>query len=566
MARIKSLLLFPFRLLHYIYLQIQAPFRSGNAYLLEIPSEFRESDKTFFMEMVSGRTEKPTYLQFLSTLRQISENPDIKKLFYIAEETDFGLAEMYEIGKVFERLKNKGVKLCGYSSKGDYKAIYLLSFADERYVHPKAEFTWLLPAAESFFFQGALKKAGIEVESFASGKYKSFAETFTRTGFSKEAKQNLESLLKSLNEQILETMSVNTGDDDWKDRSPLINAGLLKEMKFAEHITEDDFRDNCVYEDLKPPENEEEDKEEKYEILSYGSLKYRHKLNRFRFIRYPKEKIAVIPLKGDINDSERDETERKEGNISSGPVLSLLREVQEMDDIQYIVLEIDSGGGSAFASSMIYDQVLKLKKTKKIYVYQANYSASGGYFIASASDQIFSNPMCITGSIGAVMVRPNLKGLYEKLGITKDRAGSRKAGDIFSEYGKLSEESRKILSSEIHRIRDEFYDIVCKSRKISLKELIPLAEGRVFTGLQFLHHKMVDYTSGLLSLLNHIEEENSVKNPVWLYFLPEYSLKSAAGELDGLKRRFIHRKLKKRRHTDMFSLKDHYYRILGGKL
>ncbi|HNM03808.1 MAG TPA: signal peptide peptidase SppA, partial [Leptospiraceae bacterium] len=84
MPRLKSLFLFPFRLLHYIYLQIQAPFRTGNAYLLEIPSEFRESDKTFFMELISGRTEKPTYLQFLSLLRRISENTDIKKLFYIA--------------------------------------------------------------------------------------------------------------------------------------------------------------------------------------------------------------------------------------------------------------------------------------------------------------------------------------------------------------------------------------------------------------------------------------------------------------------------------------------------
>ncbi|HNF26296.1 MAG TPA: S49 family peptidase, partial [Leptospiraceae bacterium] len=114
--------------------------------------------------------------------------------------------------------------------------------------------------------------------------------------------------------------------------------------------------------------------------------------------------------------------------------------------------------------------------------------------------------------------------------------------------------------------KDEFYDIVCKSRKITRKELIPLAEGRVFTGLQFLQHKMVDYTSGLLSLLNHIEEENSVKNPVWLYFLPEYSLKSAAGELDGLRKRLFSGRLKKRRYADIFSLKDHYYRILGGKL
>ncbi|HNI99633.1 MAG TPA: S49 family peptidase, partial [Leptospiraceae bacterium] len=308
MPRLKSLFLFPFRLLHYIYLQIQAPFRTGNAYLLEIPSEFRESDKTFFMELISGRTEKPTYLQFLSLLRRISENTDIKKLFYIAEEADFGLAEMYEIGKAFERLKNRGVRLCAYSSKGDYKTLYLLSFADERYVHPKAEFIWLLPAAESFFFHGALKKSGIEVESFASGKYKSYAETFTRSGFSKEAKQNLESLLKSLNDQILETMLANTGDSDWKDRSPLLNAGLLKEMKFADHMTQDDFRDNCVYEDMCAPENEDEEKEETYEILSYSSLKYRHRKNRFRFIRYPKEKIAVIPLKGDITDSERDET------------------------------------------------------------------------------------------------------------------------------------------------------------------------------------------------------------------------------------------------------------------
>jgi protease-4 len=170
------------------------------------------------------------------------------------------------------------------------------------------------------------------------------------------------------------------------------------------------------------------------------------------------------------NKSEED---LKEGNIHAYPVIELLRSWTERDEIKVIIFEIDSGGGSAFASELIYREIKKLKVNKKIYAYFQNISASGGYYIGCAADEIISSPYCITGSIGTVLVRPNLKGLYDKLELSKDRIEFYPGREIFSEYGKLTSYSKNFLNEEIERVKNQFYNVVCLSRNKEIKISAP---------------------------------------------------------------------------------------------
>jgi protease-4 len=124
------------------------------------------------------------------------------------------------------------------------------------------------------------------------------------------------------------------------------------------------------------------------------------------------------------------------------------------------------------------------------------------------------------------MIRPNLKGLYDKLGITKDRAGFYPGREIFSEYGKLGIDSKKFLLKEIERVKNRFYEVVTKSRNISIKELQPKAGGRIFSGKDFLNMKMVDSNKTLINLLYDLKAELKLSDLEWEYLIPVYSFKT----------------------------------------
>jgi len=211
-------------------------------------------------------------------------------------------------------------------------------------------------------------------------------------------------------------------------------------------------------------------------------------------------------------------------------VIQLLRDLRDDDSIKAIVLEIDSGGGSATGSEQIYSELLKINQDKLTYAYFQNVAASGGYYIASACNKIYSSPYSVTGSIGAVMVRPNLKGLYEKLGIKKDRIGFYPMREIFSEYGEPTKEGKNFLTSEIKRVTSRFYEVVMKNRNIDLKELEPKAGGRIFSGIDFLKMKMVDSNSSFLEMLSDIKTELKLIDPEIVYMIPEYSFKAFVRE------------------------------------
>ena len=227
---------------------------------------------------------------------------------------------------------------------------------------------------------------------------------------------------------------------------------------------------------------------------------------------------------------KKEEDEMKSDAIHAYPVLAALKSLREDKSIKGVILEIDSPGGSAFASELIYQEILKLKKKVKVYAYFQNVAASGGYYIASACDKIISNPLCITGSIGTVMIRPNLKKLYNDYGISKQRIEFYPLREIFSEYGQLSSESKEFLTEEIARVNGQFYERVMLSRKKTLKELETLAQGRVFTGKSFLASNMVDSTQSFLETVEELKKDLGL-DQVLIQYLPSiYSFKSMIRE------------------------------------
>jgi protease IV len=529
---ITTILLFPFRFFRYLYYFISyLSKKKGNFVSIKIPSAFTSVERSSWINFVSPSKDKATFfLDFLTTLDQIAEYSFmIKKASFFISEIHFGFAELFQITEKIAYIKSKGVLTSGFCEHGDLKCLYLLSFMDERFTDPASEFFVVLPSIESFFFGKLLKEnLGIEVEAYASGDYKSFAEMFHREGFSPYSRENLEQLILSVRKQMMDNFEKNTGATEELFYEPVLTADTLLESNLVTATLDiDDFTDFYPYKNYKYRKG----RKEVYKRLRLQKLRLKDKLKDFQFIHKDEESILIIPLKGNIVLGNHGDTENKEGEISYYFVREILKDIREDSSVRAVIFEIDSGGGSAFASELIFKEISKLRNKKLVYAFFQNVAASGGYYIATACHKIYATPYTITGSIGAVMVRPNLKGLYDKVGLTKDRIGFYPHREIISEYGAVSTESKDYLAKEIIRIRDLFYQRVTEARQISTETLVPLAEGRVFTGQAFLEHQMIDATTDLLSVIEDIKKELKNNRLVPQYLPIEYGIRSLVNDV-----------------------------------
>lgn len=194
-------------------------------------------------------------------------------------------------------------------------------------------------------------------------------------------------------------------------------------------------------------------------------------------------KVAVLEIEGVLMESTK--------------AVKQLAALAERDDIGAVVLRIDSPGGAVGPSQEIFEQVLRLKKEKKVVVSMGDLAASGGYYIACAADRIVANPGTITGSIGVLMQFLNIKELAAKLHIKEITIKSGKNKDLGNPFGELTAEQRQILQEVSDDVHLQFIEAVAKGRKIPVKEVAKIADGRIFSGRQALRLKLVDELGNL---------------------------------------------------------------------
>lgn len=202
--------------------------------------------------------------------------------------------------------------------------------------------------------------------------------------------------------------------------------------------------------------------------------------------------IAVVEVKGMISGSRE--------------VVQQLRKFQRAPHVRGIILRIDSPGGAVGPSQEIYNAVARIKKDgkKKIYASLGSVAASGGYYIASATDKIFANPGTLTGSIGVIMAFSNVQELIAKIGVKPEVIKSGKFKDAGSPVRPISTEERQLLQNLVDDVHQQFVEDVAKGRNLSTEEVKPLADGRVFTGRQALEFKLVDQLGGLQDAIDSL--------------------------------------------------------------
>ncbi|TGK13788.1 S49 family peptidase [Leptospira fletcheri] len=529
---IVSFVFLPIRLLLQFWRLVLFRFRNGNHFFLEVPSSFSYERKSWFVRMLVSGGEEPFFVDFLLWIRALSVVPGLQKVSFLFEAPEYGYGETWNLCKSIQALNEKGITTAGYSLGGGTKSLLLLSYCKERYSSSASEFFPTLPSAEAYFFGNTAKKVGVGVETYASGAFKSFGETFQRSSFSAPARKNLENLLKDQREFLEESFTSTSGLSLSILEQPILSSESLLEKNFLTALMEEDeFRENYLYEDYL---NEKEGKPEKpnYKKLTDKGLRLHSKLVRFSPISKSYPIVTILPVQGNILPDLGREEEFRSRQVSYRYYQNLLKELREDPKVAAVVLEMNSPGGSALVSELIYREIRKLSEKKPVFTYVLNVAASGGYYLACGGEEIHASPYSVVGSIGAVMLRFDLKGLYDKLGVKKERIAFYPYRDILSEYGKLGPKSAAFLKKEVSRSRDLFYSRVTSARKTTKEELeSKWGEGRVFLGTRFLQGGYLDSCSSFLETLDRIKEKLDLTKVEVRYLPGTYSWKDLIQEL-----------------------------------
>jgi len=435
-------------------------------------------------------TQAPGLNEILQNIRKASADNKVKGILIENGLMTSGWATMEEIRDALEKFRSGGKFVIAYS---DYvlmqQGYYLSTAADKIYINPSSTLDFKGLSGEVMFYKKALEKLGIEVQVVRHGKFKGAVEPFILDKLSKENEEQIKSYVGSIWSHVVDNISKARGissEDLNKMADNLVGylaSGALKN-KLVDGLL---YRD-AVIDTLKILSGLTID--DKINMVSM--LKYSRVPNPNKMVS-AKNKIAVIYAEGTIVTGKGNET-----NIGGNSYGDLIRKERLDSTVKAIVLRVNSPGGNAIASDIIWKEVELASKKKPVVISMGNYAASGGYYISAPGTKIFASPVTITGSIGVFGLIPNTgKLLGQKLGISTQTVNTNKNSDFPSIYRPMSVYEKDVMQTGIEQFYSEFISKVSSGRDIPVISVDSIGQGRVWSGTEALRIGLVDEIGGL---------------------------------------------------------------------
>jgi protease-4 len=447
--------------------------------------------------------------EVLNAINKAAQNPNIEGIKLRSDYITAGWAQTRSIRNALQNFKKQGKFIYSYADILTQKGYYLASVADSIVLNPVGVFELKGLASEVLYYKDFQDEYGVKMEVVRLGKYKSAVEPYLDNEMSAANRFQIQSLLFDLWETLKNEIAVD------RDLSPEVIDTLIKEQKTAtpENALAEKLVDALGYEsDLKNliDSRLELDEEEELNLASVAMVNqsipdYNKEL---------KDRIAVVFAKGPILYGEGTQS-----IIAQGVFVETLEELAEDDWVKAVVLRIDSPGGSALTSELLWQTINKVKQQKPVLVSMGNVAASGGYYIAAGADQIFADPLSITGSIGVFASLPNASGLLENMGIHVETVETHPDALGYSIFQPLSKAFEIQTKKSIQITYETFKRRVAQGRNLNETVVENIAQGRVWTGKQALEIGLVDSLGGLeetiaaAAKLAGLEEYNRMEYP-----------------------------------------------------
>ncbi|WP_311156897.1 signal peptide peptidase SppA [Prevotella nigrescens] len=495
--------------------------KNNSVLVINLSGPLNERTEENVITKFVGKTANETSLEdVLSGIEKAKADKNIKGIYLEAGVfVPNSYAALQEIRDALIDFKKSNKWIVAYGDSYTQGTYYLASVANDVYLNPQGMLDWHGLSTQRIYLKDMLAKFGVKVQVSKVGTYKSATEMFTGDKMSDADRQQTSAYLNGIWKYLLKGVGESR------------NIPIAKLNEYADSVIT--FANPADYLKMKLIDKLLYTDQVRNEIKKRLGIASGDDINQvsladLKTVKADKNgnEIAVYYAYGDIVDAPVSGTSLSQHNIVGKDVCKDLKELMDDDDVKAVVIRVNSGGGSAFASEQMWHQIMELKKVKPVVVSMGGYAASGGYYMSVPANWIVAEPTTITGSIGIFGMFPDFSGLAsEKLGIKFDEVKTNKNGTFLSPMRPLTPDEMRMLQVYIDRGYNTFKDRVAQGRKLTMQQVETIAQGHVYTGEDALKIKLVDELGGL---------DKAVQKAVQLAKIKDYYTKNYPAPINWL--------------------------------
>ena len=490
------------------------------ARMSQLKKEEAERSKVAYFDLSEPLTERAaefslfgddatTLRSLLERMRQAREDKDVRAvLVTLGAEMEMNLAQAQEVRDALVELRRAGKKTFVYADSYDTIGYTVASGATDVCLLEGGEIMIPGIGIDTMFYKGTFDKVGVFADYVQVGEYKGAEEPYTRTEPSPELRDELTRLVDGMYDQIVDGISLSRSVSSAAVREliddTMVTAKVAKERGFVDHLLDQDglrallkdelSNDVSLLHEYGKPEREHLDFSNPWILLT-------------QLARKPepsgKPAVALIYAEGVIVDGEGEGGLLAEGGVGSEKMRKTIRTALRDDNVKAIVVRIDSPGGSALASEVMWQALRRAAKEKPVVISIGSMAASGGYYLASAGDYVYADPSAIVGSIGVVGGKFVLKDLFEKVGLGTEAFSKGRNAQLFSSNARFTDRQKRMVRNWMQTTYDQFTQRVMSTRGEKIKDIDKVARGRIFLAKQAKELGMVDELGGTQAAIAH---------------------------------------------------------------
>lgn len=477
---------------HFIHLKFNYPIND------------RANDNPF-EEMNFGKfstSEKPGLFEILQSIKHAKKDEKVAGIFLDLNSLQAGMATIHEIRNALIDFKKSGKKIYSFADDYAQTAYYLASVSNKIFLHNMGAVQWKGVSTELLFFKNALEKLEVDPQVIRHGKFKSAVEPFTEEKMSAENRKQIRTFQTAFWETMKNDVAAsrNISKEELEriaNNYACRNAEDAIALKLVDKIV---YRDE-VYSEIAIVTGKKPEKSFIPLAKYFGTTKADDS-------NISSNKIAIIFASGEIEDG-RGESD----NIGGDRFAEIIKKAREDEKIKAVVIRVNSPGGSALASEIMWREIELTKKKKPIIVSMGDVAASGGYYISCNADKVYASPLTITGSIGVFGLMFNInRMLKNKLGLTVDTVKSNAMADIGTPLRMMTANEREIIQQGVDRIYNTFTSRVSAGRNIEQSQVDSIGQGRVWAGIDAKNIKLIDEFGGINDAIAFAAKKAGVKD------------------------------------------------------
>lgn len=431
-----------------------------------------------------------------NALRHAAHDPRVSAVYIRLDGFACGWAKLQELRRHLDYFRAADKTVTMFMETGAEKEYYVALSADEVFVPPTGMLVLRGFMGGGSFLRGVLEKVGVDPQVQRRGVYKSAGDQLARKDMSDAQREVVESILDATYERFVSAVA------EARSKEPADVRAFMDRAPFEMQEYEDEGYFKLMYEDevldlLKRRHNDgSEEKQLKAPLKSVSLKKYGRVSDKLLALS-GKTRVAVVRASGAITSGQNGSSPVMGATLGSESVVAVIRKLRLDDKIKAVVLRIDSPGGSALASDVMWREIRKCCEVKPVIASMSDVAASGGYYMAMACPTIVAESGTITGSIGVLTAKPSLKKAYERIGYTKETFSRGALAELLVDDRPFSEEEADYFSRSTDAAYRSFVTKCAESRGMAYEDLHAVAQGRVWLGGQAASRGLVDHVGGL---------------------------------------------------------------------